>query len=191
MIQNEALTLTPFLGFVATPNDQWFVQSFAQFVIPVSDNSYSYQSINHFDELPGLPPFTLVDRGALNVQSLLHLDVSFGRMLLDNSASNDRLQSIAALFEIHYTTTLEDSDNVSFTDPNFQTHPVFNPQGVVDGNLGSLGNPAGRQDFLNLTFGVDVALFATNIRPAFVLPIRTGDDKQFDCEFTLQVNRHF
>lgn len=181
-VENEAVILSPFLGVVAAPNERWFGQGFVQLAIPTGGNSFRYESVDHFLGL-GAPPATVTAAGELDVQTLLYVDVSVGFWAYRNDRGDGLLRGIAPLAEMHYTTTLEDSDEVLLSDPTFG--PAF-------GNtLGSLGNTANRQDFLNATLGLSVLLGDTAIRPAFVLPLRDGHDDPFDYEFLVQINRFF
>ena len=55
----------------------------------------------------------------------------------------------------------------------------------------SVRNVAHRSDYLNLTMGGHFAFGFTALRFGFVQPLRTGDDRLFNNEFNVQVNRIF
>jgi len=81
------------------------------------------------------------------------------------------------LTELHYTTTLEDADSVS----GLGTRTAF-----------TFGNSANRVDLLDLTVGVHAEIAErTTCRVAGVVPLRRGDDRSFDSEVQVQLERRF
>lgn len=157
-VENEAVHLLPFLGLIATPTERLFVQSSAQLDIDPSGNPARGD----------LMAMNLNPLGVIQDSTLLFLDLSLGCWLYENADAC--LTGVASIIELHYTTTLNDAD-------------LIQQAGFLVGDLSN------RFDILNLTMG---AHFQFNnrcsVRPGFVLPLRSGDDQQFDFEFFLQGN---
>ena len=80
---------------------------------------------------------------------------------------------IAPMFELHYTSMISDADSL-----------------WVPG--GWLTNLSGRNDFLNVTGGLECQ-FGDNwfVRVAAAAPLREYPERRFDAEVLLQVNRMF
>lgn len=111
------------------------------------------------------------DGSKFNDQNLLHLDMSVGRWLvLDDEAP--LVTGLAGILELHYTNSMQDADSVLIDD--------F-----------TLTGPSNRFDVLNLSAGINTILGSrTNLRVAAVVPLRT-EDRFFDSEFQLQLNRWY
>jgi hypothetical protein len=161
-VDNEAVHLLPFLGLIVTPNEQLFIQSTAQLDIDPSGNHVKGD----------LMAMKLQPLGVHQDSTLLFLDVNVGYWLYNDPAA-DFLTGVAPIVELHYTTTLNDAD-------------------LIDRNGFIVGDLSNRFDILNVTLGAHL-LFRNgrSIRPGFVIPLRSGDDKQFDFEFFLQANMGF
>lgn len=160
-IQNEAIHFMPFVAMTANPNDDWFVQAFAQIDFAATGN----EVLTEFGSA-----------GKYTEQNLLHLDATLGRWLAKDM---DRayLTGIAAILELHYTSTLNDSDQV----------PVSSL-----GGFGSLQNPFNRVDLLNLTAGLHFQIGPmSNLRVGAVAPLRAPPERAFDSEIQVSFNRLF
>jgi hypothetical protein len=170
-IDNETVFLSPFIGNLWTGHPVLFSQAYMQLHIPLGEDPFTYRAD------PNGPAFT----GDLEADVIVQSDVSFGVWLYNDPAA--WMSSLAALFELHGAAsfgedfTFLDDDNVGAAD------------GLVE---------QGRFSYLNGTVGAQAAVGLTTIRPAFVFPI-TGvevgvldhDDRPFDFEFSLQINRFF
>jgi hypothetical protein len=159
----------PFAGFVSAPSDRIFYQGFAQLDIGANGNRIDYQ--NRVDGSGQL--------GVLNEQNLLYLDLSGGYWLYRNPCARG-LTGLASLLEIHYTTTLQDTDAVE------RDIYLYNPLRFT------FNNPANRVDVVDLTVGLH-AEFAnhTLCRVGGVIPLSSGDNRSFDSEVQVQVERRF
>ncbi len=158
---NEALHLMPFVAWTSAPTDDLFVNAFGQVDFAASGNDV-------------VSPGGV--QGTFNDQNLLHLDASLGRWLISNTGRR-YLTGVAGLLELHYTSTLQDSDVINATQAGL---PGFI---VVAGN---------RRDLLNLTSGVHVQLGpASNLRVGVVSPLRAAPDRAFDSEIQVVLNRVF
>jgi len=91
--------------------------------------------------------------------------------------------SIAAMFEVHYTTALGDADVVGPFDLETISPPTFTST--------SVGNVANRFDIVNLTAGVPMIVGRTTITNAFTVPIRGDLNRGFDFEYSLLIDRRF
>ncbi len=181
-LNNDAVILSPYLGFMLTCKPRLFVQGFVQWSLPLNDNHYNFASVDHFSAF-GAPPTVVESSGDLKAQSMLYADASVGYWVYRNDCCSAKIKGIAPMVEMHYTTTLQNPDSVAFTDPTFG--PVFGS------TLGGVSNPAGRQDFMNITAGVNVSLYKSTLRIAYVRPVRSGFDWPFDFEVFAQINRFF
>jgi hypothetical protein len=167
-IHNQALFLMPYLGILRVPNDKLFYQAFLQVDLPTNGNRIDYVDTN------GTP--TSGTFGTLNDQTLLYADLSVGYWLSRNPCA-DWVTGLAAVVELHYTTTLQDADIVS---------------GNTSSQFFSFGNFSNRVDVLDLTMGLHAELGnQTLCRVAGVVPLRTGDDRLFNGEVQVQLERRF
>jgi hypothetical protein len=161
-IQNEAIHFLPFLGLIASPNDRMFVQTFVQLDIDANGNPARGD----------LMAMNLMPLGVVQDPTLMFLDFSLGYWLHDDPCS-PFLTAAAPIIELHYTTTLNAAD-------------LLQRAGFLIGDLS-------RQfDILNLTLGTHFEFQDRwSLRPGFVIPLRDGDDRQFDFEFFLQANMDY
>ena len=87
------------------------------------------------------------------------------------------LRGIASVFELHYTSSLQDSDRIDF--PN---------AGLIQ-TIQVAGN---RTDMLNLTSGLHFQLTpSANLRVGAVAPLKAEPDRAFDSEIYVSFNRFF
>lgn len=181
-VRNEAVHLQPFVGLTSTINDRLFVNAFLQLDLAANSQSVIVQ---------GTTIGANRTLGKFTEQSFLYVDLGIGCWLYDRPAAN-WLRGVAAIVELHYSTTMQDADVVrgDFDDPTmFRT-----------GNL-TIANPSNRMDILNLTMGLDIEIARTNVRVAAVAPLRDNSvaavgqmqssDRIFDAEIQVQVNRRF
>jgi len=165
-MHNQAVHLMPFVGLLQAPTDRLFYQCFLQVDVPTNGNRIDYS-----DPIAGTGSF-----GTLNEQTLLYVDMSLGYWLF-RDRTGAMLRGLAWLLELHYTTTLQDTDSV-FGMPSSTTF-VFE-------------NPANRLDILNLTVGLHADLGRqTLLRVGGVFPLRSGYNRSFDAEVQVQLERRF
>jgi hypothetical protein len=166
-VQNDAVHLLPYVGFFDQLGENWFMQGFFGLDFATTGN----------DVVVG-PPGRAV--GRLNEQNLMHADLSLGRWL-SRTPEATYGQGLAAIFELHYTTTIQDSDTINFAD--------FTQVGFVGGTL---NNPANRVDLLNLTLGLHWQITElSNFRVGCAVPVRASPDRAFDAEIQASFNRYF
>jgi hypothetical protein len=149
-IKNEAIHLAPYIGGLIQ-GDQYFLQGFIQTDFDLEGNAVFRHS---FFE------------GRLQDQNLLFIDAALGRWLYRDP--NQIVSGICAIGELHYTSTINDTDEVAgFT------------------------NPHNRMDILNATAAVHFQLGLTTCRIGGTAPLRSGAEELFDGEFLVQLGRQF
>ena len=105
---------------------------------------------------------------------MLHLDSSIGYWIYRDGSAG-LLTGIAPIAELHFTGTLEDADLVQL------------PSGY-----GTLGNVYNRLDTWNATMGVTFEIAnQSTLTTAMVLPLNNEGNRQFDAEFSVQLNYYF
>ena len=172
--RNDAAHLLPYIGFVWSPGDpRWgwgsglFLSGFAQIDINANGNRVDVIDVNNMSR---------GSLGTLTDQNLGFLDLAAGYWLYRDPGA-PRLTGLAAITELHYTTTLQDVDRIN---------------GNVGGNAIFLNNTGNRFDVLNGTIGVQALLFdASSLRVAGVFPLGNEDRRLFDSEVQVQFNRRF
>lgn len=159
-VSNNAVHLIPFLAYQAAPTDDFFFNSFLQIDTPANDNSIQVRNLG---------PNT-VDHRKLTDQTLLYLDTSFGYWMFRDPEA-EFLTGLAGLLELHYTTALNSADIV--TDRN---------------QIVTFGANSGSLDAINMTFALHTEIArSTIVRAGYVTPLRDGNHRFFDHEFTLAV----
>ena len=156
-INHTSVHLLPYLALLRGYDSGWYCQSFLQMDIDLNGNGVDA-------DLTGA---NLVPVGSLQEQTLLFADVGVGYQF---NQLNDDSPAVAAIAELHYATTLQDSDAIS--------------AGAL-----TIQNFTNRFDVVNLTLGLNVRTNRDfSIRPAMVIPLSTGDDELFDYEAMVQMN---
>lgn len=168
IFRNDALHLLPYLGtLISSPDSPYFINAFVQCDIATGGNRVQSGPV-------GGPLDTF---GLFNEQNLLFVDIGTGYWLFRDDL-NDGFTSLAAILELHYTSSLQDTDEV---------------RGDADGRAFTYSNSFNRFDVLNLTAGVQAQYnVLTSIRVACVVPLGAADDDRFfDSEIQVQINRRF
>lgn len=164
---NQAVHLSPYVGYLRLPTDACFYHAFLQLDVPLNGNSVGF--VDPVWNQSGM-------LGTLNDQTLLHVDLSVGHWLYRNPDA-PVLTGIASLVEFHYLTTLQDAD-------------TFNT--VVLGNPIQLGILLNRVDMANITVGLHASLFGnTTLRVGSVFPLQNSAERPFDAEINVSLNRYY
>ncbi len=166
-LQNDAVHLSPYVGFMRAPNDTFFYHGFWQVDVPLNGNRIDY--VDPFNNVAG-------QFGRLQEQTLMHCDLSVGSWLYRNRCA-PLVTGLASVVELHYTTTLDDSD-------------------LVRGTVGPLGfnfsNVLNRIDALQFTVGLHADLGPqTTFRVGGAFPLNRGAERPFDAEVLVSLNRRF
>lgn len=166
-LHNDAVHLSPYIGFLYAPSCRLFCLGFAQVDVATGSNRVDY-----VDTRTGTPGTF----GKLTEQTLLYLDLSTGYWLYRNPCGSG-LTGLASVVEFHYTTTLEDADVV---------------RGTVAGAGFEFGNLANRVDVVNLTVGLQAEVSGcTSFRVGGVFPLDESPERPFDAEFHVSLDRRF
>lgn len=162
-VRNEAVQLAPYLAFLCAPGDRFFYQGFLEVNTAVNGNRVSV-----------VAPMFSETLGTLHDQTLLRGDLAAGWWLWHDPELR-RLPGLAWLTELHYTTALQEANGVDFS-----------------GSFPYVTNPANRFDMISLTTGLHAEVtHNTVVRVATALPLRTGDNRTFDAEVMVQLQRRF
>jgi hypothetical protein len=179
-VDNDAVHLMPFIGVYRQCKKSWWLQAFTQIDTPTRGNDVRTDGL-----------FV----GRLKEQTLLYADISLGKWLYRNECNCCRCRQccvtgIASIFELHYTGSLNDADQLDVGE-DF----------LINGTDARVGAVENRFDVLNLTMGLQVELSEQwRINVAGVVPLRKREfeasglrreDRFFDGEFSLQINRFF
>jgi hypothetical protein len=138
------------------------VQGFILVDVPVGGDSVTVTD----------PAVGTTNVGRLDDPTLLHVDVAFGRWLIQDAPG--LIRGLAGVVEFH-------------------SSPMVSDPGVVNAARGGLpiliGN-AQRLEYVDLTVGLHAQLGdATTLRVGGVFPLQDRPDRTFDAEFLVQVNR--
>lgn len=167
-VHNGAVYLTPYAAFLHKPTDDFFYQGFLEVDVPTNGNR-----IDSYDVVDGPGTF-----GTLRDQTFLYVDLSAGYWLYRNRCS-DVLTGLASLAELHYSTAMENPESVAGMSGDMTSQLRF-------------GNFSGSSDVLNLTLGAHAEFGEVTIcRVGWTLPLGTGDNRSFDSELQVQLERRF
>ncbi|MEX0794849.1 MAG: hypothetical protein WD045_17045 [Pirellulaceae bacterium] len=165
-IKNETLYLQPFISFYTQPTDRTWVLFYTQADFATNGNrviSSNFQG-------------SRLSESRFNDQHLLFMDLSMGHWFYKDPTGSQFIRGMASILELHYTTTLNDTDGVQ--------------AGPSEGDR--MTNPFNRLDALNLTAGLRFQLGERYmLTAAGVAPLRGGSDRLFDSEFALLLSRFY
>jgi hypothetical protein len=168
-IETNAVTLSPFAGWLYQSSCRWYAQGFVQFAVPLSENDYRLTSTD--DSLTG----------EIEEDALFYADIGVGYWFYNSDFDGAgcggkgccNSYGVAGIVELHYTTSLDGDNSFSFDETANNT---FQYQSC---------------DWLNLSLGMAAYRNCWSLRPAVVLPLREAPDRQFDVEWTVQINRRY
>jgi hypothetical protein len=135
-------------------NRSWFAQGFIQADFDLNGNDV-YTDFNGYE-------------GVLQDQNLLYVDASIGHWFIRNCDPCAHLSGVAAIAELHYTTTMQDTDSVA-----------------------GVSNGFNRMDILNATGALNFQFRQTSLRIGVAAPLRGNEENLFDTEILVQLNRNF
>lgn len=166
VIKNEALHLLPFFAVSHAPTNNLFCHLFVQADLAANSNPVD---VSFVGQRPGAPDMELQRRiGNYTEQNLLFVDCSAGCWLYRQPSARV-VRGLAALLELHYTTSIQDTDNVQAL-----LSPFPPPTKVRVTNLRN------RFDVLNVTAGVHFRLAGnSSLRIAGVVPMRQAYGQRF------------
>ncbi len=167
--ENEAFYLQPFFAVQRTLGQWSWINFYTHCDFATQGNTITVY--NEFGGLTNTPQI-------YNDQNLLFFDLSMGRWIYQSNRQNQRLRGVAGIFELHHTTTLNDTDIVSTGQDSSQS---------FTGD--TLTNPSNRLDVLNTTLGLRFLVGQGNsLTVAGVAPLRINEEHLFDSEISVQFN---
>ncbi|RIK86331.1 MAG: hypothetical protein DCC67_02960 [Planctomycetota bacterium] len=163
-VESESTHLLPYVGYVWTPNSDWFCQGFLQFDVDTQGNSVAVSS---FDD--GAYTGQLVSAGRLRDKDLIYVDLALGYWMYQNPRGGF-LTGLAPVMEVHYNGSIDAGDPL--TTSTFRT--------VSDSSFDVVNAVAGAV----VQFGGDL-----NLMLGYATPL--GGDEQYDGEFRMNLNWFF
>lgn len=198
-VDNRTVYLAPFLSWAHRPTDRFFHQGFLQIEVAANPQQVTLEDNGStaivFQTPPAFVALWTVDgvfggeaSVPLHAQTLMRLNLGCGCFLVDEPR-NRYLKQLAALFEVHYTTPLQDAvlsdlplEFIEVTGGGAVPNDAADP---VVGNLNS------RIDIVNATLGGSAKIGKTTITNGFTAPLTDSNNRGFDFEYNLQVQREF
>ncbi|MCA9234875.1 MAG: hypothetical protein KDA44_05365 [Planctomycetales bacterium] len=188
---NHTVNLVPFLAWAYHPANGFFHQGFLQVDAPLNSSPARVvaQGTITPDAIYDEETFDVDMEGRIKQRTLLRANLSFGYWF-QRGSRNSIVQGVAGLFEAHYTHALDDPNSLivpvaTFTDPS----TTYDPFSV---NI-TAGGPGGNVDIVNLSTGFVIDMGSCQITNGVIVPVSGNgrDDRAFDFEYNLQVNRFF
>ena len=190
LVRNDTVNLSPYLAWQATPRcRRWFHQGFFQVDIPMNRSRADVEILGTVTPLAFIPAVNLdLDTaGRIDQQTLLRLNLGWGYWL-HRGAERDLLRGIAAMFEVHYTATADKAAPLRRRITEYILGPPINTTIPVDLIV---GNQFDRINIVNLTSGISLDLDDWVITNGFTAPVTTNENKPFDFEYNLQIQKRF
>lgn len=200
--KNETVYLAPFLAWAHRPRERFFHHGFLQVEVAANPSEVTVRDYGSFGFVA--PDYVSpIDYGViwtidgvyggqatvpLHAQTLLRLNLGCGYFLVDEPR-NSLLKQLVAMAELHYTTPLQRAklsriplEAVLFSGTETVDIDAFDP---------TIGNLNSRIDIINATLGMSAKIRKTTITNGFTVPLRGQDNRGFDFEYNLQVQREF
>jgi len=162
-IDNQAVHLLPFLAVYKKYSSRTWAIGIVQFDFDANGNEFVFNNGQN--------------SSVYQDQTMMFLDASVGHWFYENQCGCSWIQRAAVIGELHYATTLNDTDVA-------QAGPVEDSDVVR--------NPFNRLDILNGTAGLRFQLGRNYLlTTAAVFPLREREEAQFDSEIAILVTRRF
>lgn len=186
-INSTSVHLTPYLAAVAT-NDVFFTQGFLQFDVDTNGNRVYTRSVGAGGQGAGFAPSVLflsgVGSGVNDLefigryrdQTFMYLDVAAGVWLYRNNYTRG-LSGVAAIFEVHYTQSIESLDTLANNNGTFR---IGGDVRGADDNFSLVNFTAG----LTTTCG-----YGKSTTIGYAFPMTGG--RSFDGEIRASLNWYF
>ena len=166
LIENQSVHLMPFLGGLWTPNDRWFGIGYIQ--VDVDANGNPVTATDPFSTNP--IPTSL---GRYYDTTFLYADLGLGYWARRSKDPCKFFTGLAYVLEFHLNQSLQG-------------------QHVLTSNNFQIGTTAENVSFTDMTVGAHLELYKlTTITAAYITPLTSDRDRQFDSQFRLFINRRF
>ena len=159
----------PYLALLGNPTDRAFFQAFLQVDVPANgDRVHDVDSLTQENGVIG----------RYCEQTLLYADLETGYWLYRNPCAG-WLTGLAAVLEFHYIGTLQNTHSLAV--------PTVSSLYDIE-----ILNPANSVNVVDMTVGLHGELARnTLVRVAGVFPLSSGDNRCFDGELQVQLERRF
>ncbi len=165
-IYNDAVFISPFIGFLCETNSNWFAEGILQIDIPLCGNRIGYEYSGS----------SMISPDKWNDQTLLQVDLTAGYWLCRNP-EKPILTGLAAILELHVITTTTDADTISQN---------------ISNNIFLYDMPTNRFTMVHLTTGLHANIGQnTTFRVGGVFPLQKQAYRAFDAEVMASINRYF
>jgi hypothetical protein len=190
--ENETVYLSPFLAWLLVPDARWYHQGFLQVEVAANPSTLITDGGGVTDFFFGGGPIGdvvyrtpggLPTATDIFAQTLLRVNLGLGYRLSDRDPRR-WISNVNALFEMHYTTTLQRANISTVAIEQIGTGAFF-PQ------FGTAGNANSRADILNVAAGLSANVGRLIVTNGVVAPIRSDSNRGFDFEYNLQVQLPF
>jgi hypothetical protein len=190
LVQNETWNISPFLAWAWAPTSRFFHHGFFQVDVPTNRSGAAINVNGLVQPFTFLGPLAAIpvdvnEVGEFSQQTLMRLNVGGGYWLYQDPEAS-LLNGVAAMLELHYTSPLQDA---TILRRNLFSYD-FPPGTPLPVDI-ALGNGANRIDVVNLAVGNAVVMGQTTITNGVILPLREGENRGFDMEYNLQVQRRY
>lgn len=184
---NDTVNLVPYVAWYYQPRARLFHQGFLQIDVPLngSDGSMSVDGTITPDSAYAPVAISTTAAGEITQPTLLRANMGLGYWLMEGR-SNGRRTGVAALLEVHYTTSFDDANSLEAALGTLVDGGGSLPAIPLDIEAGA---GRSRTDVVNLSTGLAIDLGSCLVTNGFILPI--SDHRYFDFEYNLQVNRRF
>jgi hypothetical protein len=170
-IDRQAFHLTPYLAYMVSVWERFYVTLWGQFDFDCSGNRYTTD-------------YLFTQTGVVQESTAAYVSASMAWNLFENRCN--WLQTLGGICEVHYSTTVGNED--AFYAPGLITDLAF---GSFDVD-GIVTRSAGNLSVVNMTAGINYELACgLNGRVAGVFPLSNGREARFPFEMVVQTEFRF
>lgn len=186
--ENNTTNLTPYLVWACYPTSRFFHQGFLQVDVPLNSSGARVEANGSITPDSDYSPenISVAQVGEFSHQTLLRMNLGFGYWL-SRGRRNNMPSGVAALLEVHYTGSLDSPPGFSAPIATLVDGGATLPDIPIDANAGTGDSSF---DVVNLSTGLAIDLGTCVVTNGFILPV-TDNDRFYDFEYNLQVNKRF
>ncbi|MCA8995867.1 MAG: hypothetical protein KDA80_02750 [Planctomycetaceae bacterium] len=170
-VENSSVHVLPFLGALWTPTPRFFMQGFLQFDLDSNGNRVYVSDVDNRGRFNG----NLYGVGRAEDHGFAYFDMGIGYWAYLNTTNRGWITAIAPTIEYHLNTTIDNPGDFRGVGRNGLIYDFGSADNITSSNIVVGVNTMLRRGW-NVTAG---ATFGA------------GDDKQFDGEFRLIINKYF